>query len=124
MRFLVFHSQTGAAALAAALRYLALASSAADLLSYLPQLPSRGQFFLCQETAAGTVLAAASGAEAYVLEHAFIDLTRQFRADAAIEVHYVMEPRDMSREIWLARRGRLTERQLRQLAESIWEGIC
>ncbi len=94
MKYLVFHSRTGAAAIVAALQFLGAGDDTVAVEQKLRSMPDRGKFFIRVEETDLTVLALASGKERFVLQHALRALTKQFKPEADIEM------RDLTRAEW------------------------
>lgn len=106
MRYLVFHSRTGAAAVVAALQFLGTAEDT-RVLSGLQHLLTG--FSVRDEQPGLTVLALTSGKERSVLTHALRALTKQFSPDSKIDIYdlTVAEWPSCSLWVWLLRNALL-----------------
>lgn len=120
MRYHVFHSRTGAAALAAALLYLGDCSRE-TFFDMARGLPDAKRFLLCQETDDETVLAVSSGKEHKVLKQALVSLANEFRPKTQVSIcHCQPEPKHLTTRLWLIKHHLVPSLLQRLWDEQLW----
>jgi hypothetical protein len=123
MQLVIFHSRTGAAALAAALSH-AKSSSREHFLRQAAQLPGHGRWLLCQHLGDQTVLAAAHGRQPYVFRQAVLSLAAEFAPAVEVKVLPQPEPGSLRRLVWLWRQSWLPGLAREWLGKRLWRYSC
>jgi hypothetical protein len=120
MQFVVFHSRNGAAALAAALRYVGRLERE-EFLELCRQMGRQRTFLFLGKIEQRLVLAVACGQEQQVLQQALADLAKQFSPKTSVEFRNCFgEPSHLKLRLWLSER-RLVPRILeRRWDNQLW----
>lgn len=120
MLYRIFYSRMGAAALAAALRYLGQPDRGLFAQLFW-SAPGPDRFLLQEPLGEETVLAVAAGREPTVLEHALPALTAAFSPAGRILLQRCPdEPAGLSRQLWLIRHQLVPSRLQADWGERLW----